>query len=185
MSGILVEEKDFTLEKVKIEPGKNLEVICNVIMNKDGEMMPFAMKIKPTHMASQPLLDKIHSLKPILSKICSKDESSQKFINVSFLEIKGKEDSRGYTIGGVQASASKQLMNFKTHKVNFSDETYGDEGQIEEECDEIESLVYSYLFEQEQALITMGLKSAEDEADEAEEAEVPEENEPEVENLEE
>lgn len=176
MSGILVEEKNFTLVSVKIESGKNLDVACNVIMNKDGEMMPYSMKIKPTHMASQPLLDKIHSLKPILSKICSKDENCQQFINVSFLEIKGVDDSRGYTIGGIQQASSGQLMNFRTHKVNFSDETYGDEGDVEEDCDEIESLVYAYLFEQEQALITMGLKEAEDDDVEQEDFEPIDQN---------
>lgn len=158
--GIAIDRQNFKLLKVKVNKDNSLLVKFIASTNSDDGVISRKMTVEPNYQAAQPLLEEINKLKEVLCKVCYKKPDAYQFVKVVAVEMSGNLEVEKFKIFGTEKSASEQNSNFTTHKINFDDETYSDEGVVIEILENIENYVYSYTCEEEKAEITMGLAKA-------------------------
>lgn len=173
-------EKAFNLCKVKVVSGGGLDVTFEVEEAIGAEVYRENYHLassKEIHPDLQKLFDR---LKPIMARVYhlsffrslletpdfkatkkQKELAEEAFkeviakLTVIGVALSGKDDNIGVILTGTFTADSNQKMAINSHRMKFSDTRYGFEEEMEEIIGEIEREVYSFLFKNKKAQLTL------------------------------
>lgn len=76
-------------------------------------------------------------------------------IAVTGIALSGQDQNEGVIITGTFTADTNQKMAINSHRIRFTDTKYGFEGDLELTVDEIKEEVYSFLFENKRAQLSL------------------------------
>lgn len=144
---INIPEKDrFYLKKIKTQKNGGLDLHFETEYLADGAVERDEDHKSRTKIPHPDLIECLKSLRPFVRKIYHIDPEFDERITVTGIALSGQDENEGIIITATWKNDNGMVSALNTHRMRYSDTTYGFEADIEEVVLKLKDEAYAYLY---------------------------------------